>query len=206
MSELEILEVRLSRIATSVLGSVALLFFITGLDIVYFKQVFDVSPTAENKWVYYAFLFVCFGLSSAIIIQMVHYFLFPPLLLRVGPEGITFATGFRYNPFLIPGPYVKSIGRGITVDLTNKVNFFDVVSIQFIDAADIPSWKPTSVGVGYWQYCLNLEWFFRNTSSFKIIEVVNAYLNSGKWGINGHPKSQSQPVRPTSTVKKIPLP
>lgn len=203
MSEPQPLEVRLSRLCTTVLGAVGLLFFVVGLDIAYFRTIFDFTLTDDKKWIFYAFLFFANVCGGVIFIQMVWYFLLPPLIMRVDEKGITFATGFRYNPFFIEGKHVKSVGRGATVDLTNKVDILDVVVIAFEPSPDIPSWKATPPGVQYFQHELSLAWFYRDTSSFRIIDAVNGYLNTHKWSNKG---LFFNAVAGTPASKKVSLP
>ncbi|HNV72273.1 MAG TPA: hypothetical protein PKO06_21375 [Candidatus Ozemobacteraceae bacterium] len=185
MNQPQPLEVRLSRLCTAVLGAVGLLFFLVGLDLAYFRFLFDFTIGEDKKLIFYAFLFFANICGGLIFVQMVWYFLLPPLALRVDEKGITFATGFRYTPCFIEGKHVKSVGRGVTVDLTNKVDFLDVVVITFEPSPDIPSWKATPPGIQYFQHELSLSWFYRDTSSFRIIDAVNGYLNAHIWSNKG---------------------
>lgn len=203
MSEPQILEVRVSRLCTTVLGGVGLLFIVAGLDIGYFKTVLDFTIGPEKKWILYAFIFFANVIGGVIFVQMVWYFFHPPLMMRVDEKGITFATRMRYVPFFIEGKYVKSVGRGITVDLTSQISFLDVVIVKFEESPDIPSWNATPPGMQYFQYELALSWFYRDTSSFKIIDAINAFLATDKWSSN---RRYFQAVSNTPVKNKVSLP
>ncbi len=181
MEQGEVLEVRLSRMMTGLLGFCGFLFLMAGLDIALFKTVFDFQIAAENKWILYLFLFFAVGCGGLIFLAQVRFFVFPPLILRVDKEGISFGTGLSYKPLLIPGKYVKSVGSSVTVNLSDKVDFIDVVSIQFENSPEIPSWEATSIGIQYFMYTLSLSWYFRDTPGQMIIDSVNRFLKAGTW-------------------------
>ena len=180
------LEVRLSRLPCLVVVSVCLLFLAAGLDLVFFRAVLDFQIEPENRAAYYGFLMVCFLLGGAGLIQTLWNLVRPPVLLRIDSQGVSFASGMRYQPYSVPGKFVKSAGYGLSADMTAKLNWFSLVKIELAQAPELPAAKITSIGVKYEWYTIYLPWFYRDTSGSRIIEAVDAFRGAGVWG-SGRP-------------------
>ncbi|MBP7737987.1 MAG: hypothetical protein KA369_18560 [Spirochaetes bacterium] len=155
-------DVPLSRIPLFLLFLIGLLFLVVGLDLGLFHVIFPYfSIDPEKKLIFYAFLLFAVGCGGAIVAQMLLYLAKPPVMFRVSTDGISFGTGFRYTLFTIPWKYVDSVSFGVepTKLIANK-QIMAGLQIAIANSPDIPSSKPTSIGVLYVFNCLTLSWIY----------------------------------------------
>lgn len=173
--------IRLSRIPLFFLFIVGSLFFVAGLDIVFFHTILDFSGEDQSKSTLYVFAFFTIGIGGLVAIQMLLYIISPPITLLATEKGLSFATGFRYKLYTIPWSYVDKIGTGIdkTILILNK-KVVAGLQIEFKKSKEIESWKATSIGVAYFNYVLTLNWFYMNNKNTpEIIEQLVKKSHSG---------------------------
>lgn len=109
----EIFEVRVSRILLLVLAAVGALFVLVGCDSI-FHWFFSWEIGAAQPWYLWGLFYLFFfGAAALIFWRCVTYLPDPPLLLRVGPEGIAFGASMTYQPYLIPWRHYDSATYGV---------------------------------------------------------------------------------------------
>jgi len=167
-------DVPLSRIPLFLLFLAGAFFLVVGLDLGLLHIIFPYfSIDPEKKLVFYAFLLFAVGCGGAITAQMLLYLAKPPVMFRVSPEGISFGTGFRYTLFTIPWKYVESVSFGVepTKLLVNK-RIMAGLQIAIANSPDIPSNKPTSIGVLYVFNSLTLSWIYMGRPAGEVRDKI----------------------------------
>lgn len=158
--------VKVGRFCLLFLGLIGALFFYVGLDGVWFRELLDWNFQADKRWLFYAFCFFFIGCGGLIALQCFWYFLFPPILLKVDREGITIATGLRYNPRLFPWKHYKGARLGIDIPTsTVSQQIMAGAQIDFEPSSDNPSWLATSVGISYFNNTITIDFFYANRFS-----------------------------------------
>jgi hypothetical protein len=155
-------EIRLSRIPLFVLFIAGCFFFMMGMDIVFLHNIIPEFHVEQSKKLFfYLFAFFFIGGGGAIAVQMLLYLMAPPIMFRASDDGVSFGTGFRYKLYTIPWKHVKNIGPGLdkAVLIFNRKIMFGL-SITFENSPDIPSAKPTSIGISYAFYTLTLSYIY----------------------------------------------
>lgn len=180
MSDIEFMEVRVSRKLLLVLAIVGLIFLMAGLDIGYFHKVFDSDFGQDKVIVKWVFLFFAVIIGGAIFVNCLIYFFFPPLMLKVTRDKIIFGTGLRYVPFEIPAKYfetVEAFTKESDLEVDGKRAIVDGgATIHLKNDPAIPSQKTTSMGIGYYNYVLTFSSRYTNISGKEMVEKVKAVL------------------------------
>jgi len=175
-------EVRVSRKFLVLITSVGLLFFLVGLDLAFLHVVF--TPDVDSgkvvlKWIFSIF---AIGIGALIVVSQVWYLVFPPLMMRVSSEGVSFGTGFRYRQECIPLKYLESVQTFRTesmLEIWGKTRVVEGgVELRFERAGEIPGASVTSAGISYSDYTLRLNKAYMNRSPSKIVEVVSGFIRS----------------------------
>lgn len=170
MSPGNVFEVRVNRLLLLGITAVGTVFLLAGLDGLFFRTVLDWSELeTAKKWLWYAFLFFFIVCGGLVTLQSAWSFLFPPLMLRFGPEGVTFGTGFRYTPRTLAWQHVKSIGYGVDRTLTVLAQLQAGARVSFKEHPDVPPSLATSAGIGYSFNSLTLSWLYVNKLSWTIV-------------------------------------
>ncbi|OHD19567.1 MAG: hypothetical protein A2086_14460 [Spirochaetes bacterium GWD1_27_9] len=167
------LEIRLSRIPLFLLLCICSVFLFVGLELGFLHIFLKDFKVADDKIIiFYLFEFFMVICAGAAVIQMIWYLIIPAVMFKANEKGISFGTGLRYKPFTIDWKYVESIGLGI--DLVNTVTTQNPqvgLQITFIKSQEIPSAKPTSIGIIYFNFCLTLNWFYMNKKNVKELKI-----------------------------------
>lgn len=172
--------VRVSRWLLLLLIVIGILFTLAGLDILVLKIVFEPTHTGNSS--IGLFIFGIFALLIGIVIttSQVFYFIFPPVMLRITPEGLWFATGFRYKPFFIPIKFLRSVTIYKTESMLEIGGQRRIVNggveLRFDNSNDIPAALATSAGLTYSDYNLRLFKVYMNRSLQKTVEAVNSFI------------------------------
>jgi len=172
----EVFQVRVSRLLLLLLALVGGIFLLAGLDAAVFRSVLDWQVAPGKEIVYYAFLFFCLGIGGAIFLQCFLYFLRPPVMLEFSPEGVSFGTGMRYWPFLIPWRQVRAVELGVDPSLTAVKQLFGGAAVVFRPSPEIPGAKAVSAGIGYFNYRLTLHWFYAGRFPWTIVKTGRRFL------------------------------
>jgi hypothetical protein len=170
----DVYRVKLSRIPLFVFLSISGLFVFMGLELSLLHVVFPGFRVNPDKIiVFYAFLFFASVIGVVIMVQMILYIMKPPVMFTSSAEGIAFATGFRYNLYIVPWKHVDSVGSGFDVPgmVVQKKLIFGVV-INIKQTNEIPNGLPTSIGVKYEFNMLYLNWIYLGRPAREVIETV----------------------------------
>ena len=153
------MEVKLSRLISIMFIAVGALFFLAGLAFAFnWIEMETTNPVGMMGFNIFA---VTVGLL--LIISQGWYFVFPPTLLKISNETISFGCGMRYKLFAIPIKYLKSY----------EVNQLGL-SIYFTPEPDIASAKATSAGIGYFNYVLSFSRWYMDTRPGKVVDYLNS--------------------------------
>ncbi len=181
MADTDVLEVRVSRKLLLVLTLVGLVFLLAGLEIGYFQKVLGpdfVGDRVVVKWIFLFFSVICGG---AIFLNCFIYLFFPPLMLRVTKDKITFGVGMRYNPFDIPASLVQkaeSFTQASNLEVDGKRATVDGGAAIFLrNDPSIPSQKATSMGIVFYNYKLEISSTYSNMSGPEIVQRTKTILN-----------------------------
>ncbi len=139
-------EVRVSRVLLLFLILIGAIFFYVGMDYLFLHTFLNWENTPESKVLRALFIFFFVGCGGLIVLNEGYYFIRPPLIMSISREGVSFGTGLRYRPFLIPLAYLES------VDFVPSRS----VTLHFRKSEEIPSSKATSMGVMYFNYGLSV--------------------------------------------------
>jgi hypothetical protein len=167
-------DVTLSRLPLFLFFLMGSLFLVVGLDLALMHVLFPYFSIEQGKMlIFYAFLLFAIGCGGAIAVQMLLYMIKPPVMFRASPEGISFATGFRYNLFTIPWKYVEDVtlGMGKSKHIASRQVTADL-QIIIKSSPEMPSAKATSMGVMYAFNCLTLSWTFMGRPTDKVREKI----------------------------------
>ncbi|MBS1198976.1 MAG: hypothetical protein H6R18_2761 [Proteobacteria bacterium] len=175
-----VLEVRVSRKLLLVLTLVGLLFVAAGLEIGYFQKLLGPDFIQGKPIIKWIFLFVSLVLGGLISINCFFYLIFPPLMLRVTKETVTFAVGLRYKAFDVPAKLVERL-QTFSKESDLEVNGVKSIvdgGVEFFLKNDpsIPSQMTTSMGVVYYNYNLRVLSMYANKSGSEIVEAAKAIL------------------------------
>lgn len=175
-------EVRVSRKLLLLLTVVGLVFLLVGLDIGFFHKVVGPEFGQDKPIVKWLFLFFAVICGGVIAVNCFIYLIFPPLMLRVTKETITFAVGLRYNPFDVPTRLLESVTT-YTQESNLEVNGKKAIveggaELILKNDSSIPSQKTTSMGVAYVNYTIRIQSTYANTSGQQIVEEVNKIIKS----------------------------
>ncbi|HPA73139.1 MAG TPA: hypothetical protein PKY31_12770 [Spirochaetota bacterium] len=169
----DLYDVRLSRIAILVFLGAGLFFLLAGLEIGFLHIVIGpISVAPDRLWAYYAFLAFFIGVGGAATIQMLLYLVSPPVMFRASAEGIAFASGMRYRPYLMAWKHVESVGAG--VDLSQPLSGQGSAGLQVTirQTGEVPGDMATSIGVKYFMYVLTLNIFYMDRPVKEAVERV----------------------------------
>ena len=185
------------------------------LDIVYFKKVLDFEISADKAWIFSLFKFFMLGCGGVIFFQTLWYVIFPPVMMMVDENGVSFGTGFRYNLFTIPGHFVEQAAQEMfsihSLNLTSQFEFIGAIVVRFKPHPSIPSWKATSIGISYYAYALGLTWYMQNQRVRVIIASIESFQKSDAWKVppgiefESQKKVGFQSVAPSKN-NRLPLP
>jgi len=160
----EVFTVRVSRL---------LLFFLTDIGVIFVLAGFFLIPSVLPALLFWL-------LGGIVALQCGYYFLFPPVMLRFTPEGVTFGTGFRYKQFHIPWRHITAIGYGVNPTLTGWREKFAGVQITVADTPEAPAGLITSAGLGYAFRRLTIHWLYANRFPWTIIRAGRQYFEKYK--------------------------
>lgn len=166
--------IRVNRLLLLMLSLIGGLFFIVGLDAAVFRKVFDWNFSAENPLLAYAFYFVFLGIGGLIMLNCLYYIIKPPIMVKFDEKGVSFGTGFRYNPYTIPWKYVKNISYGADGNLSLKDQLLAGAVVIFHQNPDIPTSLPTSMGIGYAFGRLTISIYYSNKLPWTITRKAEA--------------------------------
>lgn len=167
MTDTDSFTVRVNRPLLLFLALIGVIFFLAGLDGLWFKT-FDWSFPSPVLFIAFIIFFPVCG--AIIMLNCFWYLLFPPVMLRFSTEGVTFATGFRYRPHTVPWRHVESIGYGVAVCATMKEQMAAGARVTFARTPEIPSAMATSMGLGYYDYSLTTFWLYADRFPWTIVE------------------------------------
>ncbi len=166
----DVFVVKVNRICIAILLLIGALFLWIGLEYFYLGGFDDWELTEQPTWVYGAAWFFFIGCGGAVALQMFWYLFFPPTMLRIDREGISFGTGFRYTPRLFPWKHYKGVQLGVDgVLLTVAQQLMAGARIEFEPSGEIPSALITSIGIGYFMNRLTFDWRYTNRFSTTIV-------------------------------------
>ncbi|MBN1533589.1 MAG: hypothetical protein JXA20_13050 [Spirochaetes bacterium] len=169
----ETFEIPLSRITLFIFFIAGAFLLWAGLEIGFLHRIigpFDVAP--GRLWAYYGFLVFFIVVGGACFLRSLLYLLRPPALLRASAEGIAFATGLRYRPFMIPWRFVDTIGVGIDLSQLPSSKIQGGLQISFVNSNEIPNGLPTSIGVSYMFYTLTVRLTYMGRSMKESVEAL----------------------------------
>ena len=175
-----ILEVRVSRMLLLVLTLVGLLFVAAGLEIGYFQKLVGPEFGQGKLIVRWLFLFFALIIGGLISINCFFYLIFPPLLLRVTKNTITFATGLRYKPFDVPTKLLErfqTFSQESNLEVNGKKSIVEGgAEFTLKNDASIPAQLATSMGIQYNDYRIRVLSFYANKSGQAIVAAAGAIL------------------------------
>ncbi len=173
-------EVRVSRWLLLLIILVGLLFLLVGWDLTFSHIVFDRGMGNDSPILTWAFRVFALAIGVIIIVTQGYNLIIPPVMMRVSQEGISFGTGARYTPRVIPLKYLRSVEtyqEESMLELMGRRRIVEGgVALQFERAGDIPSGLATSAGVMYSDYCLRLRKAYMNRSPQQTVEAVKGFV------------------------------
>ncbi len=171
----------MSRIPLAVLFFAGNFFFFVGLDVGFLHSFIGPLDIDSGRiWAYYAFLFFFVAGGGAIAVQMLLYFIKPPIMLNATAEGISFGTGFRYRPYTIPWKFVDTVGAGIDLSQIPAGKIQGGLQISFKPSDEIPGMKATSIGIAYFMHTLTLSIFYMGRPVREAIEILRKMHQQSK--------------------------
>ena len=150
-----------------------LLFFLADLGLLFVLAGCFLIPT-----IWGALLFWLLG--GIVALQCGWYFLFPPVMLKFTPAGVSFGTGFRYKPFFIPWRQVVAVGYGVNPSLTGWREKFAGASMTMADTPEIPACLITSAGISYAFRRLTIHWLYASHFPWTIVREGRHFLEENK--------------------------
>lgn len=177
----DVFEVRVSRKLLLLIISVGLLFLVVGLDLTLLHIVFAPDVGSGNVLLKWAFSVFAIGIGALILLTQSWYLIFPPLMMRISKEGVSFGTGLRYRQELIPLKYLSSAEVFRTdsmFEIAGKTREVEGgVALEFEQAREIPASLITSAGISYANCSLSLRKTYMNRSPSETVEAVSGFIH-----------------------------
>lgn len=175
----ESFEVRVSRRILFLLTFVGLLFLLTGLDLAVLHVFFD--PVAASRPVLrLLFSVLAMVMGALIVVTQGAYIVSPPTMMKITMEGVSFGTGARYKPYLIPLAHLKSVSiletESMAEVMGRRKTVEGGVTFDFEASEGIPAGLATSAGISYQNYCLTLNKIYADRTPLEIVEAVRRYI------------------------------
>jgi hypothetical protein len=157
------MEVKLSRLVLLMFIAFGALFFFAGLSFAF--GWIDIETTNPVGMAGFNVFAISVGLL--LIISQGWYVVFPPTLMKISRDSISFGTGMRYKQFEIPIKYYKN----------SEINSMGL-SVYFTADESIPSSKATSAGIGYFNYCLTLGKLYMDKKPGEVVDYLKSIKQS----------------------------
>jgi len=181
----DVFEIRVSRKLLLLIILVGLFFFLVGLDLAFLHVVFSPDVGLGNvvlKWIFSLF---AIAIGALILLTQSWYLIFPPLMMRVSSEGVSFGTGLRYRQELIPLRYLESVQVFRTesmLEIGGKTRVVEGgVELRFERTGEIPGALATSAGISYSDYTLRLNKAYMNRSPSRTVEAVSRFIGGKRF-------------------------
>ncbi len=172
--------IRVSRWLNLLIFLIGILFLMVGVDLAFLHNIFDANVGSDKPLFFWLFNVIAIGLGSLIFINQGFYLLFPPVMMRISSNEISFGTGLRYKQTSIPLEYLESIA------VYQKQSFIEIggkrrvveggVELRFARSTNIPAALTTSAGISYSDYCLRLSKAYMNRSLQKTVATIKHFI------------------------------
>lgn len=155
------LEIRVSRVVLLIKMAIGVALVMGGLELAFPDKFYDFEPREDRIHVYDALGGAAVLMGLIVALPQIYYLFWPPMMMQVTEEGISFGTGRFYNPVLIGWRHFESVSIG-TGPATSAATDQPRGSLEIIFKSnpDVPCDLKTPAGMSYCTYVLSLNHFY----------------------------------------------
>jgi len=169
--------VRNSRIFIAMLIAVGLLFFLVGLAMLAAWMIGGWNPVNSTGWAFWLFEIFAIGAGGMIMVSQIANFIKPFVMLTVSEAGISFGTGWRYTPYILPWSQIE--GAETTSGGFRPLKVFKdtkslVIKVKLTEGT--PASMATSAGIIYGGGQLIIDGNYADRPADEVAEIINQKL------------------------------
>ncbi|HPH78792.1 MAG TPA: hypothetical protein PLH65_01795 [bacterium] len=172
--------VRNSRHLIAFLIFIGLLFLTVGLGLLVSQISGWWQVDSDKKWIFGIFEFFALFIGGTIAVSQIINFINPFVMLKIDEKGLSFGTGWRYTPYLVPWEAIESATVVPNANFSILQIVKDTSSVQIIvkSGGQIPASLTTSAGIMYVGNNLTLSGDYIDCPAGLIVETVNEKINN----------------------------